>query len=88
MRLKKIDRLGMTIREVLTIYAVIHKPGMNGMELIDVLNIKFRSSVQASIRRLVDQGYIADRRTETGTGKASNLQPTEKGIAFWNEIKL
>lgn len=61
-RMHALDRSGLTPRDILLLWAIRTQPGMMGLELAKKLGYKSRSSVQDGIGRLIDRGYIEDRR--------------------------
>lgn len=71
-RLRKLDNAKLTPREVLLMWAISREPGMMGYELAKKLGYPSRSMVQIGIRRLVDFGFIEDRRPVIRNRKIPN----------------
>lgn len=86
--LRKIDRLGLTVRDVLMLYTIIANPGVNGWDAAKRIGIEERSSVQFGLARLIKRGLVEDRREVEGKGVPNRLYALTAGIDFWNEIKL
>lgn len=86
-RLRKIDRRYLTVRDILVLYAIIHKPGQMGIEITNKLGLPERSSIASNLLRLEREGYIEDRRPVRSKANPAILHPTQKGIDFWEEIK-
>lgn len=86
-RFRKIDKAGLTVRDMLLLYAIISNPGMNGHEVAKLIGIPDRSSVQLCLRRLIKHRFIEDRRVDDAKGIPNILHPLPAGIEFWNEIK-
>jgi DNA-binding MarR family transcriptional regulator len=86
-RLRKIDKQGLTLRDTLMLYAIISNPGMAGLDLGKAIGMEHRSSVDSNIRRLIRQGMIEDRRVKHGRAIPNDLHITAKGMEFWNSIK-
>lgn len=87
MRLKKIERAGMTGRDLMLLYAVISKPGINGQHLANSINIGNRSAIDANIARLIKLGYVEDRRVLVQKATPQVLVPTELGHLTWEAIR-
>jgi DNA-binding MarR family transcriptional regulator len=60
--LRKLDNARLTARDVLVMEALRERPGMMGRELSAKIGMKTRSNVQDSIRRLILNNMIEDRR--------------------------
>lgn len=87
-RFRKIDKAGLTVRDMLLLYAIISNPSVNGWEAAKLIGIPDRSSVQLCLARLMKRGFIEDRRDAEAKGVPNILHPLPAGIEFWNEIKL
>lgn len=86
-RLRKIDKLGLTARDVLMLYTIIARPGISGIDAANAIGIKFRSGVAPGIGRLIRAGFIEDRREQARKANPAQLHPLPEGEAFWNDIK-
>jgi len=86
-RLKKIDKRGLTCRDVLVIYTIIHNPGCSGVELADKIGAGTHSNIVSNIRRLIRVGFMEDRRKEFKKAQPSSLHILPAGVEFWNELK-
>lgn len=86
-RLRKIDKQGITVRDTLMLYILIGNPGMTGLDLGKATGFGNRSSVDSNIRRLIRHGLIEDRRERFGQAIPNDLHITPKGMEFWNSIK-
>lgn len=86
-RLRKIDMHGLTHRDVIILYTIIHQPGISGVEIADKIGLKNRSSVSLNITRLIRCGFIEDRREMARKASPAVLHALPAGIAFWDEIK-
>lgn len=86
-RLRKIDKQGITVRDTLMLYILIGNPGMTGLDLGKAVGFGHRSSVDSNIRRLLRHGLIEDRRERFGQAIPNDLHITPKGMEFWNSIK-
>lgn len=86
-RLKRIDRKGYTVRDVLSLYTIIHNPGISGVDLAGMIGAGNRSNINSNIHRLIRAGLIEDRRATTRKANPAVLHALPAGIEFWNEIK-
>jgi DNA-binding MarR family transcriptional regulator len=86
-RLRKVDKRSLTVRDVLVLYVVIESPGIAGVDIANKLGVKDRSAIASNIQRLEREGYIEDRRTERRKAIPAVLHVLPAGIAFWDEIK-
>lgn len=86
-KLRKMDKRGLTVRDVLVLYCVIHQPGQSGIEVTTKLGLPERSSIASNLLRLEREGYLEDRREVRSKANPAILHPTQRGIDFWNEIK-
>lgn len=87
LKLKVIDRRGLTARDILGLYIVIHNPGINGLDFARALNIENRSAVSSNIQRLITNGFIEDRRRRLRKAEPNILHVLPAGLDFWNELK-
>lgn len=86
-RLRKIDKRGLTAKDVLVLFCIMNNPGCSGIEVSTKLGIKDRSSIASNIHRLERHGFIEDRREEYRKAVPAILHPLPAGLAFWDEIK-
>lgn len=86
-RLRKVDKLGLTVRDVLVLYAIIENPGADGLTISTKLGLRDRSALASNLHRLERIGFIEDRREKRQRAVPAALYPLEHGIAFWEEIK-
>lgn len=87
-KLRQIDKLRVTPRDVIIMFIIISKPGLNGGELKTSLNLANRSGIAVNVRRLIDKGLIEDRRDTSGHLNSPNiLYITEKGKQLWESLK-
>lgn len=86
-RLRKIDKHGLTVRDILVLFAVMERPGASGLDIANKLGIKDRSAISSNLSRLGRQGFIEDRREEQGRAIPAILHALPAGVAFWDEIK-
>jgi DNA-binding MarR family transcriptional regulator len=61
-RLRKIDRSGLKVRDVIVLWAIREQPGMMGRELAMKIGLESRSNVQDQIARLIARSFVEDRR--------------------------
>ena len=90
LRLRKIDKSGLTARDVLLLCTIISNPGINGWDAGRKIGLAERSSVTFGMNRLIKHGFIEDRREQNlaGKGVPNRLYALPAGIEFWNELKL
>jgi DNA-binding MarR family transcriptional regulator len=86
-RLRKVDKRGLTLRDVLVLYAIMETPGASGLDIATKLGIKDRSAISSNLARLEREGFIEDRREEQGRAIPAILHALPAGVAFWDEIK-
>lgn len=84
--INKMDRLRVSPREALILFAVKSKPGMNGVELANALNMPARSSVQNQVFRMCARGYVEDRRVVEHDLTPSDFHITPAGEALLREL--
>lgn len=87
LRLHKIDRRTLTVRDVLVLYTIIENPGISGVEISNKLGLPDRSSIASNLVRLEREGYTEDKREIRRKAHAAVFHPTPAGLAFWNDIK-
>jgi DNA-binding MarR family transcriptional regulator len=86
-KLRKIDKHTLTVRDVLVLYCVIQNPGTAGNEISKKLGLENRSSIASNLQRLIREGYIEDHREVRRKANPTILHALPKGLAFWDEIK-
>lgn len=86
-KLRKIDKRVLTVRDVLVLYTVIQQPGCSGVEISTKLGLPDRSSIATHVMRLEREGYIVDHRESRTKANPAMFHPTPKGLEFWEEIK-
>lgn len=86
-RLRKVDLRGLTVRDVLVLYAIIRQPSISGIEVTNKLGLPDRSAIASNLLRLEREGYIEDRREVRSKANPAILHPTQRGLDFWEEIK-
>lgn len=86
-KLRKADKLGLTLRDILVLYAIMQTPGASGLDIATKLGIKDRSAISSNLARLERCGFIEDRREEHGRAIPAILHALPAGVAFWDEIK-
>lgn len=85
--LHKIDRARITTRDVLTLYTIIARPGINGIEITHALGLQERSSLQFAFARLIRLGLIEDRREHAVQAVSAQFYITKAGQDLWDDIK-
>lgn len=88
LKLRRIDKCGLTVRDILLLYTIIANPGINGWDAAKVIGIEARSSVQFGLARMVKRGLIEDRREYESKGIPNRLYVLPAGMEFWNALKL
>lgn len=86
-KLRKIDLHGLTVRDVLVLYAIMANPGMSGQDITGKLGMKDRSQIASNLARLERAGLIEDRRLARKKAVSGVLHPLPAADEFWNEIK-
>lgn len=86
-KLRKVDKRGLTVRDVLVLYVIITHPGCSGIEVTNKLGLPDRSAVASNLLRLEREGYTTDHREVRSKANPAILHPLPKGIEFWDEIK-
>lgn len=86
-RLRKMDKRALTVRDVLVLHTVIANPGISGIAIQQAFNYGSRSAVTSNIARLIKHGLIEDRRTEFKQAHPVILHALPAGIEFWAELK-
>jgi DNA-binding MarR family transcriptional regulator len=86
-RLRRIDKRTLTVRDVLVLYTVIENPGIAGNEIAVKLGLENRSSIASNLQRLIREGYIEDHREVRRKANPAVLHALPAGRALWEEIK-
>jgi DNA-binding MarR family transcriptional regulator len=87
MGLRGIDKARLSVRDIMVLFTIISRPGINGVECTQASGLENRSSLQSNIYRLIRRGLIEDRREQEHKGIPNMLYPLPAGIDLWNEIK-
>ncbi len=85
-RLRKIDKSGLKVRDTMVLWVIAREHGVMGKEVATKLGFPSRSHIQDGIRRLMDIGYIEDRRPHRNQQTPNELYATEAGNSFLAEI--
>lgn len=88
LKMRRIDKTGLTVRDIMLLYAIISNPGISGWDAGKMIGIQARSSVQTGLARMIKRGLIEDRRESEGKGIPNILHALPAGIEFWNNLKL
>ena len=86
-RLKKLDRAGLTVRDALVLYTIIHNPGISGVHIADMVGAGNRSNIAFNVQRLAREGFIEDRRQQVGKAHPTMFHVLPAGLKFWNDLK-
>lgn len=86
LRLSKIDKSGLTVRDVIVLYAVMSKPGINGNDVTKMIGHEDRSGLQAGFERLMRHGLIEDRRERWGKAVPTIFHALPAGVKFWEDL--
>ncbi len=86
-KLRKVDLQGLTVRDVLVLYAIMSHGGSSGLDISNKLGFKDRANVASNLQRLERHGFIEDRRLTRSKAVPAILHALPAGIEFWNEIK-
>lgn len=81
-RLRKIDNACLKVRDVIVLWAIARTPGMMGLELAKKLGYKGRSHIQDCVVRLVDAGFVEDRRRIRNNHTPNDLHILPAGEVF------
>lgn len=80
------DQTGFTPRDFRIMELLTRHPNLCGNDMVSMLKLPSRSSVQANIPKLIRRGMIEDRREREGQAIPSRLFITEKGLEFVRSI--
>lgn len=86
LRLRKIDKAHLTVRDVLVLYAIMSKPGVNGNDVTKTIGQQDRSSLQSSFMRLERMGFIEDRRERASKAVPTIFYVLPPGEQFWADL--
>lgn len=86
-KLRKMDKRMLTVRDILVLYVIIETPGCSGIDITNKLGLPERSSIASNLLRLEREGYIEDRRQVRSKAVSAILHPQPRGLEFWDEIK-
>lgn len=85
-RLRKLDRAGLTVRDAVALWVIRGQPGMMGRELATTIGLKSRSNIQENIARLIRLGMIEDRRKAQNRLTPNDLYITPAGEQLLNDV--
>lgn len=85
-RLRKIDRSGLKVRDIIVLWAIRENPGMMGRELAQKLGYESRSHVQDCFARLERHGFIEDRRPRRDQQTPCDFYIVDQGREFLASI--
>ena len=86
-RLRKVDLKGLTVRDVLVLYAIIARPGMSGRDVAQKIGLTDQSYIASNLHRLERVGYIEDRREVRSKANPALFHVLPAGVEFWETIK-
>lgn len=86
MRLRKIDKAGITPRDFIGLYAIYTHPGCNGNDVTKMVGHEERSGMQSGFHRMIRLGLIEDRRERVSKAVPTVFYITEKGKQLLDEI--
>lgn len=86
-RLRKMDKRGLSARDVLLLYTIIANPGIHGQDAVNKIGGVNRSGIQHCLMRLIREGLIEDRRLEARRAQPNRLYALPAGVEFWNDLK-
>lgn len=86
LQLRKIDKAGLTTRDILVLYTVISRPGVNGNDVTKLIGHEDRSGLQAGFDRLIRHGFIEDRRERAGKAVPTIFHALPAGEEFWSDL--
>ena len=86
MRLHKLNKAEVTVRDVLILYAIITHPGVNGNDVTKLIGMQDRSSLQNGFQRLERLGLIEDRRERASKAVPTIFYATQAGKEFWADL--
>lgn len=86
MRLRKIDKAHLTVRDVLILYTIMSTPAVNGNDVTKTIGLVDRSSLQSCFARLERHGFIEDRRERWGKAVPTIFHATPAGKEFWADL--
>jgi DNA-binding MarR family transcriptional regulator len=87
-KLRKIDRSGLKVRDVIVLWAIRKQPGMMGRELALRIGLESRSNVQDQIARLLLNEMIEDRRLTKDQKTPNDLHILQKGRDFLGQLQV
>lgn len=86
LRLKKLDGTSLSPRCIIVLWALKVEGGQMGQELAHKLGYKTRSNLQDTIRTLINEGYIEDRRVKMNNQTPNDLWILPKGEQFLADV--
>lgn len=85
-RLRKIDAAHLKIRDTMVLWVIAREHGTMGLEVAKKLGYPSRSHIQDGIRRLIDCGFVEDRRPQRNQQTPNELYATEAGNLFLADV--
>lgn len=85
-RLHKIGKAGLVLRDPIVLYYIKHNPGTNGISMSRALGLGNRSTIQDNVKRLERLGMIEDRRAVKDFRHANILHITPAGEALLDDV--
>lgn len=85
-RLRRIDRQGLKVRDILVLWAISREAGMMGREVAMKLGYKSRSNIQDGVKRLLIVEFIEDRRPYKNQMTPNDLHILPAGEKFLADV--
>ena len=85
-RLRKIERNGLTSRDFVMLYLIGQQPGIMGNAICKKLGYESRSNIQDNMARLARLGFTEDRRTLTNRSTPNDWHITPAGEALIEDV--
>lgn len=85
-RLRKIERAGLTHRDFVMLYLIGQQPGIMGNEICKTLGYPSRSNIQDNMARLARLGFAEDRRTGGRIREPNDWHITAAGEALIEDV--
>lgn len=85
-RLYKLDKSHFSPRDILVLYVIKNRPGINGVEIMQTLNLPTHSCVQSNLRRLIKKKLMEDHRSEARKATSASYHLTAEGEKLLDEI--
>lgn len=85
-RLRKIEKANLSIRDVVFLYVIMRNPGINGQDASDMMGIVNRSGIQKSLHKMIRIGLIEDRREKAAKAQSCKLHALQPAFDFWEKL--